>query len=128
VIPEILNQALSPHSAQVVVADGAIQRDFVHVDDVARAILAAVAHDPPGNVYNVGSGQSCSILEIAHLITGLVDSGKPVIDRAGRRPNDILRTRADISAITRDLGWTPEITMAEGMAGLVRSRTATAAI
>lgn len=87
---------------------GAQRRDFVHVRDVARAIIAAMESPQRGMTYNVGTGVSYSIKEIADLIS-------PNQTIAPARAGDAKETLADIARISRDLGWQPEISLAEGI-------------
>ena len=71
-----------------------------------------------GNVYNIAPGSSSTLLELLDILGELigVDAG-PDLRRsaAGRRPPAC----ADASAATRDLGWTPSVTLADGLARYV---------
>lgn len=88
--------------------DGSQRRDFIHVFDVVEANLAAYASDVVGTVMNVGSGINISIQEIANLIS-------PNQVHLPRRAGDAEVTLADISRITRLLGWKPKMSFAEGL-------------
>ena len=92
-----------------IVGDGSQRRDFVHVEDVARAnYLASImplkkgGHDYTGEVFNVGSGKNCSIQEIGDVIS---DNQVYISKRDG----EMETTLADISKIRSVLGWKPEI-------------------
>jgi len=96
--------------------DGAETRDFVHVEDVARAILACVeSPHVDGATLNVGSGRAIPVLEIARLLTRtLGKSAEPVIT-GEFRVGDIRHNVADISALEDSTGITPAIGIEEGI-------------
>ena len=92
--------------------DGKQTRDFVYVEDVAKAVVLALESDATG-VYNVGTGREISILDLARLLFSLTgrDTG---LEFAPPRPGDIRRSRADISKI-RKLGWEPSFDLESGL-------------
>ncbi|WP_435610333.1 UDP-glucose 4-epimerase GalE [Streptomyces sp. C10-9-1] len=90
--------------------DGTCVRDYIHVEDIASAHLAAagrLAEDPAAElVLNIGRGEGVSVAEMIRLIcevTGHVDT-EPEI--APRRPGDPARVVASADLIRRELGWT----------------------
>ena len=88
-----------------VTGDGLQTRDFVHVSDVAEAnYMAATCAKSKcdGSVYNVGSGESYRIIDIARLIN-------TDIEFVPNREGEILHSTADISKIKADMGWNPKI-------------------
>jgi UDP-glucose 4-epimerase len=93
--------------------DGSQRRDFVHVRDVVAANIAALESNLRGEVFNVGSGTSLSVKELADMI-----SPDQIYTEARR--NDSVATLADISRIQAALGWSPKISFAEGLRELVR--------
>lgn len=98
--------------------DGAQQRDFVDVRDVARAFVLLLESDRAnGCALNVASGNPITILALAQRICALTGSGvEPEV--TGRvRKGDIRHCVADISAI-RALGFEPEINLDRGLADL----------
>lgn len=124
-IPVIIDQALDATLPTISVADANIRRDFVHVDDVAAAIVAtALSTAPLASVYNVGSGESHSVADIVAIVNAASGVAKPLVDRGERRPKEIPDTTADIAAIRRDLGWSPTIEFREGLHRLIRERLA----
>ncbi|MGZ4385810.1 MAG: NAD-dependent epimerase/dehydratase family protein [Gaiellaceae bacterium] len=93
--------------------DGAQTRDFVFVGDVARALIAASAGEP--SVYNVGTGIETSVLELHRLCAkAAAVPAEPVLDDA--RPGDLLRSVLDVGKAERELGWRPQVPLAEGLA------------
>lgn len=95
-----------------VVGDGAQQRDFVFVTDVARAFVMAAETPLSGRVWNVGCGGPQSINRLVELLEG------PVI-QLPRRPGEPEVTWADLSAITSELGWIPNVSFEEGVAQIL---------
>ena len=96
-----------------IVGDGAQRRDFVHVEDVARAnYLAATMplKGHAGEVFNVGTGSAYSIKEIADAIS---DDQVYISKRDG----EMETTLADISKIGSVIGWQPEIDVLEWVNG-----------
>ena len=88
--------------------DGQQRRDFVHVRDVVSANLAALKSDVRGEVFNVGSGTNISVKELADLIS------PDQLHTEGRK-GDSVATLADISKIRSALGWSPQISFAQGL-------------
>lgn len=95
-----------------VVGDGTQTRDFLYVTDVARAFLAAAETDRVGRVYNLGAGKPQSVNRLIELLGG----EKTYIPK---RPGEPDCTWADISRITTELGWKPQVSFEEGVAKIV---------
>lgn len=92
--------------------DGQQRRDFVHVRDVVAANIAALNSHGRSEVFNVGSGTSISVKELADMIS------PNQIHTEGRK-GDSTATRADISKIRSALGWMPQIYFADGLEELM---------
>jgi len=88
--------------------DGSQRRDFVHVRDVVTANIAAFQSSLRGETFNVGSGENISVQELADMI-----SPRQIHTQA--RKGDAAITLADISRIKSMLGWTPQVSFAEGL-------------
>jgi UDP-glucose 4-epimerase len=89
--------------------DGSCVRDFVHVEDLARAHLRAldaiVAGGPGHRIFNVGTGRGSSVLEMVREMLRVTGSTlSPAIEP--RRPGDAAIVVADVSRIGDELGWT----------------------
>lgn len=95
-----------------VVGDGTQTRDFLYVTDVARAFLAAAETDRVGRVYNLGAGKPQSVNRLIELLGGDVTY-------IPKRPGEPDCTWADISRITAELGWKPQVSFEEGVAKIV---------
>jgi UDP-glucose 4-epimerase len=91
---------------------GAQSRDFVHVRDVVAANIAAYESHVRGEVFNVGSGTSLSVKELADMIS-------PNQTVTAARKGDASATLADISRIKAALGWEPMISFEDGLKELL---------
>jgi UDP-glucose 4-epimerase len=93
--------------------DGLQSRDFVSVKDVVQANLLAATKGVPGEIYNVASGRTYTLLELADTIERV--SGRK-LERISRpkRPGDVHESSADISKITA-LGYKASVTLEEGL-------------
>ena len=103
-----------------VYGDGLQIRDWLHVDDHARGIAHVLEHGTPGEVYNLGGGNSRTNLEITQELIRLTgrryeDSVRHVTDRLGHD-----RRYALDAAKARALGWSPQVEFAQGIADTVR--------
>jgi dTDP-L-rhamnose 4-epimerase len=100
--------------------DGRQRRDFVAVADVARACRLALDTDrADGQVLNVGSGRSVSVLEIADLLArALGVEIEPEITNSARA-GDIRHCFADIGRVRELLGFEPQVTLEDGIGELV---------
>jgi len=98
-----------------VFGDGEQTRDFCHVDNVVDANLLALERDEAsGHVINIAGGSSVSINALIGMLTGIVGvEGKPRHVEA--RPGDIKHSRADISNAHALLGWSPRVSVEEGL-------------
>lgn len=96
-----------------VVGDGKQTRDFLYVTDVAKAFLAAAETDKAGEIWNIGAGQPQSVNYLVELLGG------GAIDYIPKRPGEPDCTWADISKITTELGWCPEVSFAEGVENML---------
>jgi len=98
--------------------DGAQLRDYVHVDDVAEAIvMLAEAEVTDGRIYNVASGTGTSIADLARRIVDMAGGGRIVRVEWPRLAEQIETGDfvADISRIRREVGWSPTIPLQRGL-------------
>lgn len=93
---------------------GRPRREFLYVDDLARACVFLMNYPGPlPDFINVGTGEDLTIAELAHLLTRLMGfSGEIIFDPA--RPDGMMRKVLDVSKI-RSLGWSPQISLEEGL-------------
>ncbi|HET8996464.1 MAG TPA: NAD-dependent epimerase/dehydratase family protein [Acetobacteraceae bacterium] len=105
----IFAAALLNGRAPAVFEDGEQRRDFVHVEDVARAFVLALEHPAaPGGVFNIGSGESVSIREVGEMIADAMGRGDlPPTILGKARTGDIRHCFADITQARQVLGFEP---------------------
>lgn len=101
--------------------DGEQLRDFVHVKDVARACrLAMEVSGAANNTFNIGSGNAYSIKELAQKVGGALNKLHITPKITGKyRAGDIRHCIADISKAESMLGFTPKVSLDEGMKELI---------
>jgi UDP-glucose 4-epimerase len=114
--------AATDQRAPVLHGDGRATRDFVHVDDVADAVLRACAAPPAGRV-NIGSGTETSIAEVQAMVSEAAGQAIPPA-RGDARPGDIQRMCLRIDRAAALLDWSPRTSLAEGIAALIPARLA----
>jgi UDP-glucose 4-epimerase len=114
VIPNYLRQAIRGGSL-VVHGNGAQTRDYVYVDDVISAMIAA-ATAPGVNhlIINVGSGKETSVLELVRLVMEVTGAKVEVIENQRTDPG-VSRMCADITLAREKLGYQPRISLEEGL-------------
>jgi UDP-glucose 4-epimerase len=95
-----------------VVGDGTQRRDFLYVTDVVKAFFAAANTDRVGQVYNLGAGAPQSVNRLVELLGGEVVY-------IPKRPGEPDCTHADITKITSQLDWKPEVSFEEGVKHLL---------
>jgi len=93
--------------------DGTGVRDYIHVVDLALGHIAALEHLTPGvQVFNLGSGQGSSVLDVVNAFASA--SGKPIpFDIVTPRPGDVATVVADPAAAARELNWRTERSLAD---------------
>jgi UDP-glucuronate 4-epimerase len=99
--------------------DGSMRRDFTHVEDTARGVLAALDRMTPGyRVYNLGSGNP---IELRALIEAIGKAtGRPLAVNSIAVPlGDVDATFADIARAREELGWQPQVDLVTGLKGVV---------
>jgi UDP-glucuronate 4-epimerase len=95
--------------------DGSMRRDFTYVDDIVAGILAALDRTPAGfRAYNLGSGAPVDLRalvdEIAHAVGAKLD-----VQQAPAPLGDVDATYADVTRARDELGWRPQVPLAEGL-------------
>jgi dTDP-glucose 4,6-dehydratase len=95
------------------------RREWLHVDDHARAIDAVVHHGRTGETYNVGSGHEVDIEGIADTILGALGLGPELKTIVPDRPSHDRRYLLDSTKLRTELGWAPQVGWDEGIVGTV---------
>ena len=114
VIPRFI-AALLKGDQPVIYGDGSQSRDFTYIDNVVQAnLLAADAPNVSGRVYNCACGESMDLVTLLRLICESLEVPfAPYF--APPRVGDIQHSWADIAAAVRDLGYSPRITVRDGL-------------
>ena len=117
VLPAMLrkfNEAKENNHADVVLwGTGTPKREFLHVDDLANAVVFALENKMEKSLYNVGSGEERSIKELAELIQGATGhNGNIIWDQTN--PDGTPRKLLDTSRLN-DLGWKSNISLKDGI-------------
>jgi UDP-glucose 4-epimerase len=94
--------------------DGSIVRDYVYVEDLAAGLVAAGLKGADGGVYNLGSGEGLSLIQVLQHIEA-VTGRKPQLNFRGARRFDIPRIWLDVARAKRELGWVAQTKLDEGI-------------
>ncbi len=107
--------------------DGGNVRDWLHVEDHCRGLMAVLAEGRPGEKYNIGGGNERTNLEIVDVLCDILDDLRP---RPGGyralktfvpdRPGHDRRYAIDAAKIRRELRWAPRYTLEAGLRETVR--------
>lgn len=96
--------------------DGAESRDFVYVEDVARATSASLITELSGcHAFNVGSNQRTSVLEVANAVNSFYGNRSEVEVTGAFRDGDIRHGLADLTEVRKLLGYEPQWEFREGI-------------
>lgn len=97
----------------VIFGDGEQRRDFVYVGDVVSALIATIGRG--GGPYNIGTGAATSINEL-HAACRRVSGVEEAPRYEDARLGDVLRSVIDPARAGRELGWSPQLSLDEGLA------------
>ena len=100
--------------------DGTQTRDFVHISDVIQTFYCAIRNIEAkrGNIYNIGSGKATSINELAALLLSCKGKDLQLIHKPALE-GEIKDSKADISLAENDIGYSPQMSLSDGLASLV---------
>lgn len=94
--------------------DGTVERDFLHVWDVAAAFVAGLSHEGPSHVINIGSGHGMKINDVLEATRHYIGRELRVEYQANRHI-DVRRNVLSIDRARKELGWKPSIGFDEGL-------------
>ena len=100
--------------ASAVYGDGRQTRDYVYVDDVVDAVIAAGACDQTG-AFNVGTGRETSVLELIEALQAAFGRRDLAPEHAPPRTGEVLRTALDSTLAAATLGWEPATGIEQGL-------------
>lgn len=112
-VRKFVDAALEDKREVILWGSGVARREFLHVDDLARALLFLLEHYHKANIINVGSGTDITINDLAHLIAQKA-CYRGEIHWDTSKPDGMLRKCLDISKIT-ELGFVPLIGLELGI-------------
>jgi dTDP-glucose 4,6-dehydratase len=95
-------------------------RDWIHVEDHCRGLLAAVEQGKPGQVYNLGASSERHNIDIVKQVLGLLGKPESLIQYVKDRPGHDRRYAIDSSKARRDLCWAPQKRFEEALGETVR--------
>ena len=111
VVSIFLSKLLAGEPAKIF-GDGSQTRDYVYAGDVARALLAATERS--GGVFNIGTGVETSVTGL-YALCEQASGVKLAADFAAPRLGELQRSVLDASLAARELGWTPELALVDGL-------------
>jgi UDP-glucose 4-epimerase len=124
-IYDFLNKLRKNPNKLEVLGTGKQSRDFVYISDMVDALLkAAISPQAPGEVFNVGTGTTTSVAELARMIINILELEDVDIYFTGGQAwaGDMDITLADNSKAINKLQWNPQVNLEEGLKKLISSR------
>jgi len=114
--------AMAAGRVPTIFGDGLQSRDFTYVADAVQALMkAAQVPGVSGRVYNIGTGEKTTVLDLVAGLNQLL--GTNLTPRhAPARTGDVRHSRADISRARRDLDYQPAVSFREGLERIMRAR------
>jgi len=121
-IPLMINNIIN-NKPLPVYGKGENVRDWLYVDDHARAIDTIFHKGRPGEKYNIGGFNEWKNIDIVHLLCGIMDKklgrsdgeSAKLISFVKDRPGHDLRYAIDATKLNKELGWTPSLQFEEGL-------------
>jgi UDP-glucuronate 4-epimerase len=115
--PYIFAKAIHEGSVITLYHLGFVKRDFSYIDDIVAGTLLALdkpASEPGHRLFNLGASHAEDIVKVVELFEKALGK-KAVVELKPGEPGDMLETAADISETTREFGWTPKVTVEQGI-------------
>jgi dTDP-L-rhamnose 4-epimerase len=115
-ILSIFSTRILNNNAINIFEDGLESRDFVFIDDVVNGTMLAMFEKEAKNTsYNIGSGQSTSVVQVAESLKKAYRSDVNVFVSGNFRIGDIRHNKADITKANKELSFTPEVMFDKGI-------------
>jgi len=112
-IPAMISQM---HSGFMTLDDPRPRRDYLFIDDLISLLIKMIDKEFNGlQVYNIGSGVSYSVYEVATKLSSLFRKDIKISFRDVYRKNEVLETVANIDKVKRDFNWYPRVEINEGL-------------
>ena len=119
VIDRFVQQAINK-DPMTVYGDGSQTRSFTYVEDTINGVMTVIEKGKMGEVYNLGNDKEIKIVDLAHIVREISGSNSE-IEFKPLPENDPKRRAADITKI-RGLGWSPKISLEDGIRKVIKSR------
>jgi dTDP-glucose 4,6-dehydratase len=113
-LPLLITNALDDKPLPIY-GDGKQQRDWLHVEDNCRGILAVLERGHVGEVYNIGGLDVVENLDMARRLLRAMNKPESLLTYVKDRPGHDRRYALDCSKIEKDLGWKPSVPLGEGL-------------
>jgi UDP-glucose 4-epimerase len=113
-VASLIGKALSREPVEIW-GDGSTVRDYLFVDDLVDAIVAAAAYEGPHRLFNVGSGSGRSVREVVDDVAAISGKGFSEVRYLPARAADVPYNVLDCGLIARETGWTPKTQWREGL-------------
>ncbi len=115
VLGAIVDQVRDKSKSEIVLQSLEARRDFIYIDDVIDAMFRCMTRGKEGEVFNVGTGVSHSILEVAQMALSISNDKRPIIGQGTKRRSDVDDVKADIGRIVEATGWRPLFALEDGL-------------
>ena len=114
-IPVLIANAMNDRSLPIY-GDGLNVREWIFADEHSRAVWMALSRGREGEVYNIGSGQEKTNLDVVRAVLKLLGKPESLITYVKDRPGHDRRYAMDCSKIRREWGWQSEMEFSDGLA------------
>jgi UDP-glucose 4-epimerase len=124
VIHDFLDKLQADPSKLVIIGTGQQARDFVHVSDIAEALVLTADEKAIGQTYNLGFGETTKIIDLAKMMLKILKlTDKTVVTTTGQSwQGDIDTIWFDASKAKKELNWTPKIRLEDHLRTLIAER------
>lgn len=113
-IPVVIFKAINNEKIPVY-GTGQNVREWMHISDCVRGVFEIIKKGKEGEIYNIGSNEEKSNIEVVEKILNLLNKPKTLIDFVKDRPGHDFRYSLDITKIKNKVGWKPKISFEEGI-------------
>lgn len=117
-IPMLITEMLAGRRPRTTL--GTQSWDWLHVDDVARGILAVATTPAAEGVFNLGSGRAVRVRDVIERIRDLAAPAMELVfGEIPFRPDQVMHMQADITRLREATGWAPRIAIEDGLVGTI---------
>ena len=118
-VPELLSQLLDPKCDNIHLKSLYPKRDYVYIDDVISALICTLYRETGYSVYNIGSGKSVSVKDLADIAMKCSGIIKPLISAEIERKNEVTDICASTEKAQKELGWSAQTGLTEGLSRMI---------